>query len=113
MNENILYNFLKNKPSYLDYDDEIKLISIMTKLPMSWLIKNKDEFIYALKQLSDSHTGGNGFLFQEESDDIIFDNFCKWLIEVNNKTSIPTLMYIDDFSSDGLDDFRKNTSSDK
>ncbi|OCG77985.1 hypothetical protein [Gilliamella sp. Occ4-3] len=115
MNENILYNFLKNKPSFLDYDDELKLIGIMTKLPMSWFIKNKDEFIDALMNLSDSHTIGSGFLFQDENDDIIFDNFCEWLKEVNNKTGIPTLMYIDDFDPKelGLDEFRKNIRKDE
>ncbi|OCG60165.1 hypothetical protein A9G41_01475 [Gilliamella sp. Nev5-1] len=114
MNENMLYNFLKNKPSLLHYDDELKLIGIMTKLPMSWLIKNKDEFICALDQLYDSHTDG-GFLLQEECDDIIFDNFCEWLREVNNKTGIATLMYIDDFDPKalGLDEFRKNIRKDE
>ncbi|MFQ0993641.1 hypothetical protein ACGH6Q_01115 [Gilliamella sp. BG2] len=113
MNENILYNFLKNKPSFLDYDDELKLMDIMTKLPMSWLIKNKDEFICALDQLHDSHTIGSGFLYQEECDDIIFDNFCEWLKEVNNKTGIATLIYIKDLSSEGLDEFRKNLRKDE
>ncbi|NUF50242.1 hypothetical protein [Gilliamella sp. ESL0250] len=115
MNENILYKFLKNKPTYLDYDDELKLMDIMTKLPMSWLIKNKDEFIDALMHLSDSHTIGSGFLLQEECDDIIFDNFCEWLREVNNKTGIATLMYIDDFDPKalGLDEFRKNIRKDE
>ncbi|NUF50243.1 hypothetical protein [Gilliamella sp. ESL0250] len=106
MNENILYKFLKNKPTYLDYDDELKLMDIMTKLPMSWLIKNKKEFIDALEELEISHTE-TGFLYQEKCDDIIFDNFCEWLKEVNNKTGIATLIYIKDLSSEGIDEFRK------
>lgn len=110
MRKNILSDFLKNKPSLLNYEDELNLINIMTKLPMSWLIENKDEFITAIQQLSDSHTIGNGFLMEEESDDIIFDNFCKWLAEVEDKTDLPALMYVNDFDPKGLglDDFRKN-----
>ena len=83
MNENILNNFLKNRPSYLAYEDELKLIDIMMKLPMDWLIKNEAEFIEALNTLDVSHTSGMGFLYEEESDDVIFENFCNWLKEVS------------------------------
>ena len=112
MKENILYNFLEDKPSLLHYEDELKLIDIMTKLPMSWLIKNKKEFIDALDQLFDSHTD-SGFLCEEECDDIIFENFCEWLREVNKKIGIPTLAFIDNFDPKELDKFRKNIRNDK
>ena len=95
-NENILDNFLKNRPTYLAYEDELKLIDIMMKLPMDWLIKNEDEFINALNALVYCHTLGFGFLYEEESDDIIFENFCNWLKEVEEKTHISVIGYIDD-----------------
>ena len=109
MNENILNNFLKNRPSYLAYEDELKLIDIMMKLPMDWLIKNEAEFIEALNTLDVSHTSGYGFLSEEESDDVIFENFCNWLKEVDEKTHISVLGYIDDFSPEAmeLDNYRR------
>ena len=109
MNENILNNFLKNRPSYLAYEDELKLIDIMMKLPMDWLIKNEAEFIEALNTLDVSHTSGIGFLYEEESDDVIFENFCNWLKEVDEKTHISVLGYIDDFSPEALelDNYRR------
>ncbi|MWP61388.1 hypothetical protein [Gilliamella sp. Pas-s25] len=102
--------YLNNKPSLMDYSDELKIIDMMMNLPISWIIKNKEEFLYALNILSDSHTIGNGFLLQTEKDDLIFNHFCQWLTEVNNKTDISLLGYIDDFSPDALklDEFRKN-----
>ena len=108
-NENILDNFLKNRPTYLDYEDELKLIDIMMKLPMDWLIKNEDEFINALNALVYCHTLGFGFLYEEESDDVIFENFCNWLKEVDEKTHISVLGYIDDFSPEAmeLDNYRR------
>ncbi|MBA8228151.1 hypothetical protein HVY98_22480 [Escherichia fergusonii] len=109
MCDNILYDFLKDKPSFMRYSDELNLINIMIGLPIDWIIRNEKEFVYALSELSCSHTEGSGFLEQDKADDIIFENFCKWLIEINNKTNIPILMYLDDFSpkSLGLDEFRK------
>ncbi|KES11854.1 SMI1 / KNR4 family [Snodgrassella alvi SCGC AB-598-O11] len=109
MNENILNNFLKNRPSYLAYEDELKLIDIMMKLPMDWLIKNEAEFIEALNTLDVSHTSGYGFLSEEESDDVIFENFCNWLKEVDEKTHISVLGYIDDLSPEAmeLDNYRR------
>ena len=109
MNENILNNFLKNRPSYLAYEDELKLIDIMMKLPMDWLIKNEAEFIEALNTLDVSHTSGYGFLSEKESDDVIFENFCNWLKEVDEKTHISVLGYIDDFSPEAmeLDNYRR------
>ena len=109
MNENILNNFLKNRPSYLAYEDELKLIDIMMKLPMDWLIKNEAEFIEALNTLDVSHTSGFGFLCEEESDDVIFENFCNWLKEVEEKTHISVLAYIDDLSPEALelDNYRR------
>ena len=109
MNENILNNFLENRPSYLAYEDELKLIDIMMKLPMDWLIKNEAEFIEALNTLDVSHTSGFGFLCEEESDDVIFENFCNWLKEVEEKTHISVLAYIDDLSPEAmeLDNYRR------
>ena len=109
MNENILNNFLKNRPSYLAYEDELKLIDIMMKLPMDWLIKNEAEFIEALNTLDVSHTSGMGFLCEEESDDVIFENFCNWLREVEEKTHISVIGYIDDLSPEELelDNYRR------
>ena len=109
MNENILNNFLKNRPSYLAYEDELKLIDIMMKLPMDWLIKNEAEFIEALNTLDVSHTSGMGFLYEEESDDVIFENFCNWLKEVEEKTHISVIGYIDDLSPEELelDNYRR------
>lgn len=109
MCDNMLYDFLKNKPSFIRYSDELKLIKIMIGLSIDWIIKNENEFIYALNELSCSHTEGSGFLEQDEADDIIFEDFCKWLIEINKKTKISTLLYLDDFSAKslGLDEFRK------
>ena len=108
-NENILNNFLENKPIYLTYEDELKLIDIMMKLPMDWLIKNEDEFIEALNTLDISHTCGYGFLDVEESDDVIFENFCNWLREVEEKTHISVIGYIEDLSPEelGLDIYRR------
>ena len=108
-NENILNNFLKNRPTYLAYEDELKLIDIMMKLPMDWLIKNEDEFIEALNTLDISHTCGYGFLSVEESDDVIFENFCNWLREVEEKTHISVIGYIDDLSPEELelDNYRR------
>ena len=108
-NENILNNFLENKPTYLAYEDELKLIDIMMKLPMDWLIKNEDEFINALNALVYCHTLGFGFLDEEESDDIIFENFCNWLREVEEKTHISVIGYIEDLSPEelGLDIYRR------
>ena len=108
-NENILDNFLENKPTYLAYEDELKLIDIMMKLPMDWLIKNEDEFIKALNTLDMSHTCGYGFLSVEESDDVIFENFCNWLREVEEKTHISVIGYIDDLSPEELelDNYRR------
>ncbi|WP_143422329.1 SMI1/KNR4 family protein [Gilliamella apicola] len=108
-NENILDNFLKNRPTYLDYEDELKLIDIMMKLPMDWLIKNEDEFINALNALVYCHTLGFGFLYEEESDDVIFENFCNWLKEVEEKTHISVIGYIDDLSPEELelDNYRR------
>ena len=108
-NENILDNFLKNRPTYLAYEDELKLIDIMMKLPMDWLIKNEDEFINALNALVYCHTLGFGFLYEEESDDIIFENFCNWLREVEEKTHISVIGYIDDLSPEELelDNYRR------
>ena len=108
-NENILDNFLKNRPTYLDYEDELKLIDIMMKLPMDWLIKNEDEFFNALNALVYCHTLGFGFLSVEESDDIIFENFCNWLREVEEKTHISVIGYIDDLSPEELelDNYRR------
>ena len=108
-NENILNNFLENKPIYLTYEDELKLIDIMMKLPMDWLIKNEDEFINALNALVYCHTLGFGFLYEEESDDIIFENFCNWLREVEEKTHISVIGYIDDLSPEELelDNYRR------
>ncbi|MFZ1874797.1 MAG: hypothetical protein WAU54_18770 [Chania sp.] len=110
MNNNVLYEFLKDKPSFMRYVDELNLMNLMITLPIDWISKNKEEFIYALNKLSCSHTEGSGFLEQVEGDDIFFENFCKWLAELNTKTNIPILMYIDDLSptSLGLDEFRKN-----
>ena len=102
-NENILNNFLENKPIYLAYEDELKLIDIMMKLPMDWLIKNEDEFIEALNTLDISHTCGYGFLSVEESDDVIFENFCNWLREVEEKTHISVIGYIEDLSPEELE----------
>ena len=108
-NENILDNFLKNRPTYLAYEDELKLIDIMMKLPMDWLIKNEDEFINALNALVYCHTLGFGFLYEEESDDVIFENFCNWLKEVEEKTHISVIGYIDDLSPEELelDNYRR------
>ena len=108
-NENILDNFLENKPTYLAYEDELKLIDIMMKLPMDWLIKNEDEFFNALNALVYCHTLGFGFLSVEESDDIIFENFCNWLKEVEEKTHISVIGYIDDLSPEELelDNYRR------
>ncbi|WLS90734.1 SMI1/KNR4 family protein [Gilliamella apicola] len=108
-NENILDNFLENKPTYLAYEDELKLIDIMMKLPMDWLIKNEDEFFNALNALVYCHTLGFGFLSVEESDDIIFENFCNWLREVEEKTHISVIGYIDDLSPEELelDNYRR------
>ena len=108
-NENILNNFLENKPIYLAYEDELKLIDIMMKLPMDWLIKNEDEFINALNALVYCHTLGFGFLYEEESDDVIFENFCNWLKEVEEKTHISVIGYIDDLSPEELelDNYRR------
>ncbi|WP_216819494.1 MULTISPECIES: SMI1/KNR4 family protein [unclassified Gilliamella] len=108
-NENILNNFLENKPTYLAYEDELKLIDIMMKLPMDWLIKNEDEFFNALNALVYCHTLGFGFLSVEESDDIIFENFCNWLREVEEKTHISVIGYIDDLSPEELelDNYRR------
>ena len=108
-NENILNNFLENKPTYLAYEDELKLIDIMMKLPMDWLIKNEDEFFNALNALVYCHTLGFGFLSVEESDDIIFENFCNWLREVEEKTHISVIGYIDDLSPEALelDNYRR------
>ena len=108
-NENILNNFLENKPIYLAYEDELKLIDIMMKLPMDWLIKNEDEFINALNALVYCHTLGFGFLYEEESDDVIFENFCNWLREVEEKTHISVIGYIDDLSPEELelDNYRR------
>ena len=102
-NENILDNFLENKPTYLAYEDELKLIDIMMKLPMDWLIKNEDEFFNALNALVYCHTLGFGFLYEEESDDIIFENFCNWLREVEEKTHISVIGYIEDLSPEELE----------
>ena len=102
-NENILNNFLENKPTYLAYEDELKLIDIMMKLPMDWLIKNEDEFFNALNALVYCHTLGFGFLSVEESDDIIFENFCNWLREVEEKTHISVIGYIEDLSPEELE----------
>ena len=102
-NENILNNFLENKPIYLAYEDELKLIDIMMKLPMDWLIKNEDEFFNALNALVYCHTLGFGFLSVEESDDIIFENFCNWLREVEEKTHISVIGYIEDLSPEELE----------
>ena len=108
-NENILDNFLENKPTYLAYEDELKLIDIMMKLPMDWLIKNEDEFFNALNALVYCHTLGFGFLYEEESDDVIFENFCNWLKEVEEKTHISVIGYIDDLSPEELelDNYRR------
>ncbi|WP_174834463.1 SMI1/KNR4 family protein, partial [Snodgrassella sp. ESL0323] len=97
------------RPSYLAYEDELKLIDIMMKLPMDWLIKNEAEFIEALNTLDVSHTSGMGFLCEEESDDVIFENFCNWLKEVEEKTHISVLGYIDDLSPEAmeLDNYRR------
>ena len=110
MSNNILYDFLKDKPSFMRYRDELNLMSLMTNLSIDWIIKNEQEFIYALNELSCSHTEGSGFLEQVEDDDIIFEKFCDFLTEVNSKTNIPVLKYIDDLSPEflGLDEFRKN-----
>ncbi|MFQ0993308.1 hypothetical protein, partial [Gilliamella apicola] len=83
--------------------DELKLIDIMMKLPMDWLIKNEDEFINALNALVYCHTLGFGFLDEEESDDIIFENFCNWLKEVEEKTHISVIGYIDNLSPEELE----------
>ena len=76
---------------------------------MDWLIKNEAEFIEALNTLDVSHTSGFGFLSKEESDDVIFENFCKWLKEVEEKTHISVLAYIDDLSPEALelDNYRR------
>lgn len=102
MRKNILYDFLKGKPSFIRYNDELNLINIMISLPIDWIIRNEKEFIYALSELSCSHTEGGGFLEQDKTDDIIFEDFYKWLIEINGKTNIPTLIYLDDFSPKSL-----------
>ncbi|WP_218056175.1 hypothetical protein [Gilliamella sp. App6-5] len=75
MEDNILDHFFNNKPSLIDYNDELKLIDMMMNLPISWIIKNKDEFLYALNILSDSYTIRHGFLLQTEKDDLIFNHF--------------------------------------
>ncbi|WP_202985013.1 hypothetical protein [Gilliamella sp. ESL0250] len=75
MEDNILYHFFNNKSSLMDYSDELKLIDMMMNLPISWIIKNKDEFLNALNILSDSYTIGHGFLLQTEKDDLIFNHF--------------------------------------
>jgi hypothetical protein len=105
-----LYNFLSNRPSLFSYEDELELIDIMINTSIEWIENNQKEFLYALSELSICHTVGNGFLLEPEKDDIIFENFCAWLVHVNKNTNVPTLKFINDFSPDALclKEFRKN-----
>lgn len=109
MKKNILYDYLKDKPSFLRYQDEVTLIHLINNLSIEWIELNQSEFIQALRVLSSSHTEGNGFLEQKEEDDVLFENFCQKLIEINKITGISTLVYIDDLlpKSLGLNEFRE------
>lgn len=109
MKKNILHDYLKDKPSFLRYQDEVTLIHLINNLSIEWIELNQSEFIQALRVLSSSHTEGNGFLEQKEEDDVLFENFCQKLIEINKITGISTLVYIDDLlpKSLGLNEFRE------
>jgi hypothetical protein len=113
MNDRLLSGFLKGKPTFLHYDDEIKLMKMMLGLPVAWIDQHRDEFKGALDALWESHTIGSGYLSQPEEDDAFWEHFCQWLIELNDQKKIPTLVFVPDLSpkTTGLNEFRKQRST--
>jgi hypothetical protein len=106
MTNNILNNFLSDKPTLLYYADELRLMEIMQTLSNDWIINNTNEFMSALDQLWDSHTDG-GYTHQPEEDDYIFENFSDWLVKLNRDINISNLKYVGELRSDWVSDFRK------
>lgn len=112
MEENVLTNYLKSKPTFLRISEEIELIALMMKLPIDWLKQNETSFISTIEILSDSHTIGSSYLEETEEDDEFFLEFCEWLRNIEEEAGIKVLRYIDSFSPRTLklDDFRRDKS---
>ncbi|MGE7112828.1 hypothetical protein [Lysinibacillus sp. NPDC047702] len=80
--------FLKTKPTFLDYKDELVLIKALPKLSTQSVHEQKELFLQVLDTLMDSHTFGGDYLEKEAKDQPYFDTCLAFL----EKLDVPVVI---------------------
>ena len=79
MNIADINEFLKSKPSLLNYSDELLLVKKIPTLSRNDILSNTDSFQRILEVIVDSHTFGYGYSLVKKDEEIFFNELVFFL----------------------------------